>query len=238
MDTVPEDSSEPRIEASAEAEDEPFFNEDLDKLFTLWQNEKYAPEVLPFDNGVVENISEMMEYVGEGLEDEENKDPNDPNYCLRCVDVERTKYLLRDYLRIRLWKLTQWPQHYLEPEHMRLLSDAERRFLREAWTLKKQFFEHRLLGALPAAKQGLDDKMDLLDMVRRPVLDKHVYARLAENIGPIEVPPTSTQDTADRSQEPLTLQAGNTYLLRWPIVRQFFFEPFLDKETAGKVKLV
>jgi hypothetical protein len=30
-------------------------------------------------------------------------------------DLERTKYVLRDYLRIRLWKLTQWPQHYLEP---------------------------------------------------------------------------------------------------------------------------
>lgn len=237
MDTTP-DSGSPNVEASAEGEEEAeFFNKDVAMLFLRWQNEKYAPEVLPFDHKVAENISEMVEYVGEGFEEERNEgdaqDPNDPDFVLRCVDLERIKYVLRDYLRIRLSKLSQWPQHYLEPANIQYLSDAERNFLREFWALKKNFLDHRLLGALPAAKQGLDDKMDLLDMVRRPVLDKHVYARLAESIGPIAVPATSTQDTA-ATPEPLTLQAGNTYLLRWPIVRKFFMEA----ELEGKVKLV
>uniref|UniRef100_A0A7S1PN95 DNA replication complex GINS protein SLD5 n=1 Tax=Alexandrium catenella TaxID=2925 RepID=A0A7S1PN95_ALECA len=234
MDSAPDSS---HVEGTAEGEDEVFHNKDVEKLFLRWQNEKFAPEVLPFDRDVAENISEMVEYVGEGLEEErgegDGQDPNDPDYCLRCVDLERIKYLLRDYLRIRLWKLSQWPQHYLEPANIQYLSDAERQFLREFWNLKKGFFESRLLGGLPTAKQGLDDKMDLLDMVRRPALDKHVYARLSESIGPIEVPPTSTQDTGS-SPEPLTLQAGNTYLLRWPIVRNFFLNP----ELEGKVQLV
>mmetsp|Transcript_78445 Transcript_78445/g.230020 ORF Transcript_78445/g.230020 Transcript_78445/m.230020 type:complete len:235 (+) Transcript_78445:49-753(+) len=225
------------VEETADGEEEAFLNKDVTKLFMRWQNEKYAPEVLPFDREVAENISEVVEFVGENLEEErgegDGQDPNDTSFCLRCVDLERIKFLLRDYLRIRLWKVSQWPQHYLEPANIKLLSDAERQFLREFWGLKRGFFEHRLLGALPPAKQGLDDKMDLLDMVRRPTLDKHVYARLSENIGPIEVPPTCTQDTAT-TPEPLTLHAGNTYLLRWPIVRKFF----MDAEHEGKVQLV
>ena len=32
--------------------------------------------------------------------------------------------------------------------------DAERTYLREAWELKKTFFDHRLIGALPQHKQG------------------------------------------------------------------------------------
>jgi len=224
------------MDETGDGEDEPFVNRDILRLFMRWQNEKYAPEVLPFDREVTENISEIMEFVGESLEEEraegEILDPNDPDYCLRSLDLERTKYLLRDYLRIRLWKLSQWPQHYLEPANMHLLSDAERAYLREFWNMKHSFLEHRLLGALPPAKQGLDDKMDLLDMVRRPVLDKHVYVKLSENIGPLDVPSTGTQDAS--APEPLTLYEGNTYLLRWPIVREFL----MDSIHEGKVQLV
>mmetsp|Transcript_66757 Transcript_66757/g.215133 ORF Transcript_66757/g.215133 Transcript_66757/m.215133 type:complete len:233 (-) Transcript_66757:189-887(-) len=214
---------------------EAFVNRDVARLLARWRNEKYAPEVLPFDREVAENISEVLEFVGEALEEDraegDGQDPNDPDYCLRCVDLERVKYLLRDYLRIRLWKLAQWPQHYLEPANLQLLSDAERTFLREFWGMKRSFLEYRLLGALPATKQGLDDKMDLLEMVRRPVLDKHVYARLSADVGPIELPATSTQGP---SPEPLVLHGGNTYLLRWPLVRGLLMDP----EHEGKVQLV
>mmetsp|Transcript_60183 Transcript_60183/g.130518 ORF Transcript_60183/g.130518 Transcript_60183/m.130518 type:complete len:235 (+) Transcript_60183:58-762(+) len=225
------------LDEAADAEDEPFLNRDVIKLLSRWRNEKYAPEVLPFDGEVVENLSEVVEFVSETLEDEraeEIQDPNDPDCSLRRMDLERVKYVLRDYLRIRLWKLSQWPQHYLEPNNLRFLSDAERLWLREFWDVKKEFLDHRLLKALPLPKQGLSDTIDLLDMVRRPALDKHVYARILGDVGPVEIPPSFTQDSSGSLPEPLNLIEGRTYLLRYSLVRKFL----TDLERPDLVQLV
>lgn len=221
----------------ASAEQEPFVNNDVPRLLLRWQNEKYAPELLPFDKEVVENVSEVVEYQSETLDEEradgEAMDPNNPSHGLRCLDVERVKYVLRDYLRIRLVKMLQFPQYYLEPAGMAFLSEGERIFLRDSWELKAAFFEHRLLGALPPAKQGLDDQIDLLNMVRQPELDRHVYARIVGEIGTIDVPPTYTQSQDSAAQaEPLELVKGNTYLLRYNLVRKFLVE------STGQVELV
>mmetsp|Transcript_76376 Transcript_76376/g.212169 ORF Transcript_76376/g.212169 Transcript_76376/m.212169 type:complete len:233 (+) Transcript_76376:124-822(+) len=224
------------LEDTVGGEKDVFVNKDVTMLFLRWRNEKFAPELLPFDNEVANSICEVVEFVAETLDEERSDgnllDPNDPDYFLRCVDLERVKYVFRDYLRIRLWKLGQWPQHYLEPANMALLSDAERIYLRDIWNLRVGFFEHRLLGALPQGKRGLEDQIDLLHMVRRPDLDKHVFVRIIADIGAIDVPPTLSQDGS--TVQPLSLNEGNTYLLRYSIIRQFLMEPKHD----GKVELV
>jgi len=213
-------------------------NPDVLKLKRRWRNEKFAPELLPSDHEVVETISETIDFVRENMEDECTKsnprECNDPNIVLRLRDLQRSKYLLADYLRIRLWKLRQWPQHYLEPANMALLSPPERSYLRESWELKENFFNHRLLVALPEAKQSLDDKLDLLDMVRRPDLDSHVYVRILDDVGEIDVSPTFTQETSPSAGEPLRLDVNNTYLLKYSLVRKFLIEKVHD----GKVELV
>lgn len=222
-----------------EEEDEAFVNQEVTDLQRYWRNEKYAPELLPFKTTVVENLSEVIEFVGEDLDeeraDEEDADPNDPSLMLRSAELERVRYVIRDYLRIRLWKLTQWPQHYMERDNMVLLSDAERNFLREYWHNKKKFFESRLLGALPPSKQGLDEKADLMDMVRRPYLSKFVYARVIGDLGPIQVPQSLTQDSSTDSQRSnAEYVQGRTYLMRYEMIRKFLLEP----EHDGKVELV
>lgn len=225
-------------------DDEQLVDEDVSRLYVRWRNEKYAPELLPFDKDTIENISEVLEFVGEKLDDERQEqaagdaefpDLDDCNYILRCVDKERVKYVLRDYLRIRLWKLGQWPQHYLEPTNDALLSDAERVYLRETWGLRVAFFEHRLLGALPEMKRQLDEQVDLLDMVRRPELDRHVYAKIVGDIGQIEISPTFTQDSSNATPKPpLELHKGQTYMLRYTLIRKYM----VDLAQDGKVELV
>jgi hypothetical protein len=140
--------------------------------------------------------------------------------------------VLRDYLRIRLWKLTKWPQHYLEPGNLDVLSDAERVFLREFWEAKKGFLENRLLEALPPAKRLLDEKTDLLDMVRRPNLEKHVFARITGEIP--KLTPSASPSTQGSDAEPLELASGQTYLIRYAVIREFL----IDSAHEGKVQLV
>lgn len=215
-------------------------NPEMLELHRMWRNEKYAPELLPFNATVVENLSEVIEFVGEDLDEEraaeEDADPNDPSLVLRSADLERVRYVVRDYLRIRLWKITQWPQHYMERDNINLLSDAERTFLREYWHHKKRFFEVRLLGALPPSKHALDEKVDLTDMVRRPSLNKFVYARVTGDLGPIEVPSSMTQDSSTEGSRnaPAEYAQGRTYLIRYAMIRKFL----LEAEHKGKIELV
>lgn len=211
-------------------------NKDVVTLYTRWQNEKYAPELLPYDAEVVDNISEVLEFVLELLEEDREDDarePGDSDLHLRGHDLERVRYVLRDYLRIRLWKISQWPQHYMESAHMAFLSEAEKSFLREYVDLKTTFFEHRLLCVFPVSKKGLDERFDQLEMIRRPDLDKHVYCRVVGDIDPIDVPPTFSQGTPT-PQEPLALNVGQKYLLRYSIIRKYF----VSKEHEGKVALI
>lgn len=221
------------------AENEPWTHEGMDTLIRRWKNEKYAPEILPFDHKTIQDMSEAVEFVSEILHEEradsESQDPNDPDFSLRCIDYERVKYVLRDYLRIRIWKLSKWPQHYLEPGNIDVLSDAERTFLREFWEAKQGFCHNRLLDALPPAKRLLDEKIDLLDMVRRPNLNSHVYARVTGDLPKLmtETMP-STQGTEASAPEPLMLANGQTYLIRYNVIREFL----MNSHEDGKVALV
>lgn len=240
-DSLPEDTGGP-VDGEPQNEGQPQF---FPVLTRRWRNEKYAPELLPCDKELIKDASELLEFVVEGLQEEcvsgsaatpeETMDQAD--LAVREVDMQRMRYVLKDYLRLRLWKLCQWPQHYLETDNIDLLSDAERTFLRDFWLNKEKFFQDRLLQYFPAEHyRKLDSQLDMLSMIRRPEMEKHVYARIKQDIGAIDVPPTYSQSETSSGEQvsSLTLNEGDTYLLQWALVRSFFFDPQLD----GKVDLV
>merc|ERR1719223_74413 len=158
-------------------------NNDIPLFFTKWRNEKYAPELLPYETTLVENIHDLLDFVTTSFRedagiDADTPEPTDLTYRLRRIDYERVKYLLRDYLRIRIWKLCQYPQHYLESAASVYLSDAERLYLRDYWDNKHSFLESRVLSQLPTSKKALEP-----NMIRRPALDKHVFVRVVRDVG-------------------------------------------------------
>mmetsp|Transcript_9162 Transcript_9162/g.20418 ORF Transcript_9162/g.20418 Transcript_9162/m.20418 type:complete len:236 (+) Transcript_9162:80-787(+) len=232
-ETLPaEDSYTPAPPTPDDEDDVPFVNEQVTVLYRRWRNEKYAPEVLPFDAKLIEDIRDLVEFVSEGLQEELDSGAahdNDVDHRLRSVDLSRIRYVLREYLRIRLRKLEEWPQHYLQGENVRWLSKAESSHVRDLWQIRSGFFHHRLLSAMPNTKQGLEDNVDLLEMVRRPNLDHYVYIRFLE-----DVPETFLVDAADQADLFRELKKNETYLVNYSTVRKFFFQADLD----GIVELV
>jgi len=238
-DNLPEDTGGP-VDGEPQIEESP-----LPELIRRWRNEKYAPELLPCDKVLIKETQEVMDFVQEGLQEEcgagsaatPEQSVDQADLAVREVELQRVRYVLKDYLRLRLWKLCQWPQHYLEKENIDLLSDAERTFLRDFWANKEKFFQDRLLQYFPAEHyRKLDSQLDMFSMIRRPEMEKHVYARIMKYVGTINVPPTYSQseNTSGEQASTLTLDEGSTYLLQWSVVRKFFFDPQLD----GKVNLV
>ena len=214
------------------------FKEEIERLVRRHRNEKHAPELLPFDLEMVESIQEMLHFVEKILQEDRasgEQGPTHPGFYLRSTEKERLTYLLTDYLRIRQRKLEKFPLHYLEPERQSFLSSAERVSLREYWDVKRLYFENRLaLNTWPENKKPLDEvyATDHLDMVRRPCLQSHIYAKIHGDLGQLESTRPSSQGSTQDTK--LTLDVGDTYLIRYEVIRQFLIQP----EHDGKVQLV
>jgi hypothetical protein len=72
MDSLDETST-PGITATEDDGDdgaEPWIHQGIEILMRRWKNERYAPEILPFDQQTVEDLSEASEFVNENLHEE------------------------------------------------------------------------------------------------------------------------------------------------------------------------
>eukprot|EP00435_Cladocopium_sp_Y103_P067703 s590_g30.t1 len=234
--TSTEEIPSTKEDTNDDEEDMENYKEEIDRLVRRHRNERHAPEILPFDQDVVESVSELLHFVDKSLKEDRasgEQGPTHPSWYFRSLEAERLTYLLSDYLRIRLRKLWKYPQYYLDAERQSFLSSSERVALREYWDLKSAYLENRFLCGLPESWRKLDQVDDLRDMIRSPCLQSHVYARIHAELGQLQLTPTkpgsqgSTQDT-------LTLDVGEIYLIRYEVLRQFLVEP----EHDGKVQLV
>jgi GINS complex subunit 4 len=229
-----------------------FENTDIGRLRQMWRDEKYAPELLPMDNVVIENINEQLDFQDDLIRNEKEEDLDespeaaaDPDRAasvktICAIELDRLRYILRDYLRIRLWKLAEYPQHYLEKSNQMLLSEAERIYVKGLWEAQEGLLHNRFLSALPKMNRRLDTQEDLLDLVRRPDLDRHVYIKVLQDIGFV-ISVSLTQSTQDSEitpsatrQQDLTLTPGHTYNLKYRHIRQLLMNP----EHRGKICLV
>eukprot|EP00913_Durusdinium_trenchii_P028030 g26279.t3 len=133
------------------------------------------------------------------------------------------RYLLSDYLRLRHHKLRKYPLHYMDPQNQSLLSSSERIWLREFWDSKRMYFENRFLSCLQKEKRHLNQQQ----CYTAPSSLGRIHGELGQ------ITPSDTR-SSQGTTEPLRLEEGQTYLIRYAIVRQFL----LDAEHDGKVQLV
>nr|CAB3461156.1 unnamed protein product [Digitaria exilis] len=78
---------------------------DVELLKRAWRNEKAAPEVLRFDSPLVSRVREQIQLLEETLDDFADSGVDDLVVSLYQMDLDRTLFLLRSYLRLRLQKV-------------------------------------------------------------------------------------------------------------------------------------
>ena len=82
----------------------------LNKLFfqlkQLIHNEKFSPEILPYSGNIVSRVQNLIGVQEQELSNikEKNQDARFRASMLR-MEVERAKYMFKDYLRARLLKI-------------------------------------------------------------------------------------------------------------------------------------
>ncbi|EHA8591713.1 putative DNA replication complex GINS protein SLD5 [Cocos nucifera] len=84
---------------------------DVELLKREWQNEKVASEILQFEAALVLRAREQIQLLEETVEEFTENGVDDLVLSLYQMDLDRTLFLLRSYLQIRLQKIEKHMIH-------------------------------------------------------------------------------------------------------------------------------
>ena len=197
-----------------------FQNQDYVALRRAWMNEKRSPELLNYEFRTVENIVKIHRPQWTLINARQAQWATARDGHIRdlfIMEADRVGYMLKSYLRFRLFKIQKHPRHYLgDPRRDSLMSPAEIRFASNIVSITDNTFKSLFLRYLP---QGDEYFQSLIasddpggDMIRRPKLDQTVFVRVNENIGTIST--GNGDDTA-------SLEKGHDYMIRYDLIKEF-----------------
>jgi hypothetical protein len=113
------DTNEAAEEVLEEEEDTPY-----SRLRNVWSQEVNAPELLPFDQGIFQSITELIEDWEDAVDQCEDDPVSALMASLTSVQIERSKYVLCDWLATRLRKMEEYP-FYIRDYKADCLSQTE-----------------------------------------------------------------------------------------------------------------
>uniref|UniRef100_A0A182JK03 DNA replication complex GINS protein SLD5 n=1 Tax=Anopheles atroparvus TaxID=41427 RepID=A0A182JK03_ANOAO len=152
----------------------------LQSLQRAWMNEKFAPDLLPYEDALVEMVMIQLVHMEENLA---SADKNNLLYIVHRMEVERIRFVVASYLRCRLQKIETYASHILDsesnrPRSKKRLSDAEHRFAVDFHESVETHFYQLVVRHMPQNHQ--DD-----ERIRRvgPNVDAHVFARARQDVG-------------------------------------------------------
>ncbi|KAL7005632.1 GINS complex subunit [Cystobasidiomycetes sp. EMM_F5] len=132
------------------------------------------------------------------------------------AEIERVRWLLRSYLRVRMDKLERFSAYIVRAGETgerggqsavrRKLSDVEWGYAERYAALVKQHFVTSVTQNIPERLRRLDEE----EMIVKPDLEVAVFARALKNCPAIRLP-----DGAE-----LEMQKGNIHMLRYKSIRR------------------
>ncbi|KAL2920042.1 GINS complex subunit [Polyrhizophydium stewartii] len=204
----------------------------LENMVRLWINERAAPELLPFQHNTVAALRDILEKQQDELDSREFSTPDDAfiKYVSQ-LELERIRFVLRSYMRIRLRKIERFSQYLVtDPEQRFKLSDAELDFAEGFQHLVGTYHRQSFLDMLPADMQALDDP----EMIGRPPMKNAVFCRVNQDVGELQISPRRVRLVAaavlilatprltgvcSAYSETIVMKKDQMYLLRYSSVR-------------------
>ncbi|PKA62996.1 hypothetical protein AXF42_Ash007792 [Apostasia shenzhenica] len=198
---------------------------DVDLLKRAWCNEKAAPEILHFEAALVQRAKEQIQLLEETVEEFTADRSDDLLVSLYQMDLDRSLFLLRSYLRIRIQKIEKYMLHISKTSLWDRLSEQEQRFAKKCIDIMEKHLEQSVLSRLPYGyqsmlKQSISSEED--DMVPEPQLDTFVFCKTKNDVGAFQLD--------DTGEEIVDLVADDLYVLRYNSIKGLV--------EAGRVDLV
>ncbi|EIM84907.1 GINS complex Sld5 component [Stereum hirsutum FP-91666 SS1] len=190
-------------------------------------NERHSPDILEGQEGVLgtllDHIRRQSETVTLLKGDPNSSEDEHFRIVLAQTEIERVKFIVRSYLRTRLFKIEKYSRHIIhEVELQTRLSQTELNHAKRYADLWEAHLRTALLDALPRAQRELDVKDNPFEppMVTMPDHMRAVFVHALDECPPVILPDGTT----------LQAQKGHIVLTPYAVVQQLL--------TMGLVELV
>ena len=113
------------------------YSEFMSNLVNIWRNEKLTQSLLPYEENIINDVISLIEKKEKEIK-EQKLDKNVKYYIE--IDIQRIKFIIKDYLRIRLMKIEKYLLFLLKNNKIDILSQNEIKFAAELMDVKATYF--------------------------------------------------------------------------------------------------
>ncbi|KAL0086055.1 hypothetical protein J3Q64DRAFT_1487747 [Phycomyces blakesleeanus] len=179
-------SQEDSLYAQAVAVSQLNENYDDDQVTALthaWINERNSPELLKYKRRLVESLLDKLREKIDNVLDSTTVDAK--NMFVSVVyetEVERVRYLIKSYLRARLFKIEKFALHLLRlPDYEDIMSPQEIVYARSYQELLDGSNHEAFVRLLPPSQHKQDEMSGELSMIVTPNLEAPVFCRFLKD---------------------------------------------------------
>lgn len=123
-------------------------------------NEKESPELLNYNANIVEWLDDYIVRQEEGLSQIKATAQDNFFSDIYKLEIERMKYMLKSYLRIRLTKIEKYYLDIIRNEKTDILSNAEFNYAARYFVMKKTHFEKSFTKDIPETFNDFVDDVE------------------------------------------------------------------------------
>ena len=183
--------------------------ESLKQLEVWWRQEAECPELLPFQKEVVDIVNTLITQQDEALHEmKEERDPDKKfDIALYEIELERAKYVLANYLRLRLQKIQDYILYIcLDPKNEKLLSQEEAEFAFGYYKAVQNHLEKNVINKLPTNENfsvfrsyANEENSDI--QICKPNEDRFVFFQCLRTLGEISFQDNQKNQVTQSTQE-------------------------------------
>jgi GINS complex subunit 4 len=176
-------------------------------LENAWLNEKNSPEILKYEEEMIELMLGQLEHMEENLK---QVGINDFRRITHSMELERIRFIISSYLRCRLQKIEDFTQHFLNEEEQRSteekrLSAGEFDFAKSYFESSENHFQQLILRHLPPNQDDINRR------IIRPNIMSNVFFKVIKSCGTI----VNTND------EEVELIENSVHMLPYQLINEF-----------------
>ncbi|KAF8896850.1 hypothetical protein CPB84DRAFT_1731501 [Gymnopilus junonius] len=198
----------------------------LEQLTRHWMNERHAPDILPAQEDLLTSLLDHLRRQSEAVqllrEDPSTSEEEHIRIMLVQTEVERVKFIVRSYVRTRLFKIEKYARFVTtNAEVQRRLTAAELDHASRHAKITDQHFYVSVLQGLPEKQSHLDDTpLFVPPMVTEPDKSRPVFVHALKQCPRIRLPDGAALD----------MEKGHISLMPYAVVEQLV--------ARGEVELI
>ncbi|KAF8881618.1 hypothetical protein BD779DRAFT_1445413 [Infundibulicybe gibba] len=196
----------------------------LEKLIRHWMNERHAPDILPAQEELLAHLLDHLRRQSETVQllrgDPHTSEDDHIRIILAQTEVERVKFIVRSYVRTRLFKIEKYARFITtNAEIQTRITAAERDYASRHAQLTDRHLYFSVLQSLPETQAHLDDTPIFMPpMITEPDQSRPVFVHALENCPSVRLP----DGTA------LELKKGHISLTPYSVVGELILGGFVE----------